>query len=127
MIKKENKNSVKAIFSEALENYKKRNLKISERLCIKLLSIDPNHFDSIFLLANISDINSNVKKAQKLLQNANEIQPENLSVLNNLGKTYKELGNFDESINNFQKILKINPNQTNANYNHELLVYNLKT
>ena len=61
MIKKENKNSLKAIFSEALENYKKRNLKISERLCIKLLSIDPNHFDSIFLsiiLENLSTINS---------------------------------------------------------------------
>ena len=126
MIKKENKNSLKAIFSEALENYKKRNLKISERLCIKLLSIDPNHFDSIFLLANISAINSNFKKAQKLLQKANEIQPENLSVLNNLGNTYKELGNFDESINHFQKILKINPNHPNANYNLGLLFYKLK-
>ncbi|MDC1476114.1 tetratricopeptide repeat protein [Pelagibacteraceae bacterium] len=126
MIKKENKKSLKKIFAEAVANYQKRNLKIAESLCVKLLSIDPNHFDSIFLLANISAINNDFKKAQELLHKANEIQPDNLSTLNNLGNTYKELGNFDESISYFQKALSINPNHPNANYNLGLIFYKLK-
>ena len=51
----------------AYEN-KGKNLKTAENLCYKILSIDPNHFGSVFLLANISAINNNFKNAKKLLR-----------------------------------------------------------
>ena len=48
-----------------------------ETFCYKILSIDPNHFDSLSMLASISAINRNFDKAKELLLKANEIQPKN--------------------------------------------------
>ena len=39
------KQSLKTIFAEALEYYKKKDFKTAEIYCYKILSIDPNHFD----------------------------------------------------------------------------------
>ena len=55
--------SLKATFAAALENYKKKNYKNTEICCYKILSIDPNHFDSISMLATITAINKNFDKA----------------------------------------------------------------
>ena len=74
----------------------------------KLLSIDSNHFDSLILFANICAINRNFIKAKELLNRANKIQPNNLTILNNLGTACKELGESEESMNFYEKIIKIN-------------------
>ena len=122
-----NKNkTLKEIFAEAFVNYRKSNFKAAENFCYKILSIEPNHFDSIFLLATISAVNNNFDKAIKLLQQAIEIQPKNVNVLNNLGTAYKELGNNTKAINYYNKVLEINPNHTNAHYNLGLMFYGLK-
>ena len=123
---KKNGHSLKATFQEALENYTKKDLKASEILCYKILSIDPNHFDSINLLSNIFAINNNFEKAKDLLIKANKIQPNNKSVLNNLGTAYKELGDNEKTINYYQKVLEIDPKHTNANYNLGSVYYKLK-
>ena len=47
------KQSLKTIFSDALEYYKKRDYKTAEVYCYKILNINSNHFDSLSLLANI--------------------------------------------------------------------------
>ena len=122
-----NKNkTLKEIFAEAFESYKKRDLKSAEIFCYKILSIEPNHFDSTFLLATISAINNNFDKAKQLLHKAIEIQPENVSAFNNLGIAYKELGDHKGAINYYNKVLEINPNHTNAYYNLGLVFYKLK-
>ena len=77
-----NNRSLKTIFTEALEHYRKRDLKTAEIVCYKILSIDPNHFDAISLLANISAVNQNFDKAKEFLNKAIEIQPKNTSILN---------------------------------------------
>ena len=48
-----NQQSLKTIFAEALENYKRKDYKTAEVFCYKILSIDRSHFDSISLLSNI--------------------------------------------------------------------------
>ena len=48
-----NEQTLKSIFVKAAENYKKKDFKTAEIHCYKILSIDPNHFDSLSLLANI--------------------------------------------------------------------------
>ena len=75
--------SLKEIFSEAVQQYKKRNIKVAENYCIKILSIEPNHFDSIFMLATLSAIKNDYEKAKQLLHRAIKIQPENPSAYNN--------------------------------------------
>ena len=114
---KKNDLTLKQTFLLAVENYKKRNFPLSEKLCYKILSIDSDHFDSLVLLSNIHAIGRNFVKAKELLNKANEIKPNNLTVLNNLGTAYKELGDNKESIKFYEKVLKINSNHANANYN----------
>ena len=118
--------TLKDTFLTALENYKKRKFLESETICNKILSIDPYHFDSIVLLSNIFAIKSNFVKAKELLTKANEMQPNNLIVINNLGTANKELGDLKEAINFYEKALQINPNHTNALYNLGVVFYSLK-
>tara|TARA_Y100000590_G_scaffold360221_1_gene416395 strand:- start:794 stop:2560 length:1767 start_codon:yes stop_codon:yes gene_type:complete len=118
--------SLKETYAVALQNYIKKNFEVTESLCKKILSIDANHFDSLVLLSNIYALNRDYQRAKELLIKANEIKPNNLSVLNNLGTAYKELGYEKESINYYEKIIKINPKHTNALYNLGVAFYNLK-
>ena len=99
------KKSLKAIFAEALEFYKKKDFKTAEIVCYKILSINPNHFDSLSLLSNLFAINRNFNKAREFLDKAIKIEPENTTILNNLGTTYKELGNTEKAIIFYQKAM----------------------
>ena len=121
-----NKQSLKEIFVEALKYYQERDSKTAEIFCYKILNINPNHFESISLLANINAVNRNFNKAKEFLEKAIEIRPKNVSILNNLGTTYKELGKPKEAVNFYQKVLEINPDHTSANYNLGLEFYKLK-
>ena len=69
---KKNDLTLKQTFLLAVENYKKRNFPLSEKLCYKILSIDSDHFDSLVLLSNIHAISRNFVKAKELLNKANE-------------------------------------------------------
>ena len=112
-----NEQTLKSIFVKAVENYKKKNFENAEIFCYKILSIDPNHLDSISLLSTIAAINNNFDKAKKLLHQSLEIKPKNTPTLNNLGTIYKESGKFKEAIVFFEKALKVDANHVNSNYN----------
>ena len=60
-----NEQTLKSIFLKAAENYKKKDFKNAEIFCYKILSIDPNHFDSLSMLATISAINRNFNNAKE--------------------------------------------------------------
>ena len=92
------KTTLKHTFVEALDNYKKKNFKAAEILCRKILSIDRNDFESKVLLANMSAKNRDYKQAKQLLNEANDVRPNNVSVLNNIGTACKNLGELKNAI-----------------------------
>ena len=53
---KKNGGSLKEIFQEALNFYNKKDFKTSEIYCYKILSIDPNHFGSMSMLATLAGL-----------------------------------------------------------------------
>ena len=120
------KKSLKETFAEVLEYYKKKDFKKAEIYCYKILSINPNHFDSLSLLANIFAVSRNFNKSKEFLEKAIKIQPENTTILNNLGTAYRELGDTEKAMTFYQKVLSINSNHTNANYNLGLIFFGLK-
>ena len=71
-------------------------------------------------------MNRNQAGAKKLLSRANEIKPNNLSVLNNLGTACKELGDSKKALSLFEKVIRINPNHANAQFNLGVAFYNLR-
>jgi len=118
--------TLKETFADALEYYNKKDFKLTEKICYKILTIDPNNFDSISLLASVSAHNKDFEKAKDLLLKAIQIKPDSTSTLNNLGTAYRELKMFKQSMNFYKKVLEINPNNTNANYCIGLVFYSLK-
>ena len=123
---KKNNLTLKETFKLAVEYYNNKNYLVAENLCTKILSIDPDHFESMVLQSNMFAIKGNYKKAKELLIRANETQPDNLSVLNNLGTACKELRDTKEAITYYEKVLQLNPKHTNAQFNLGVAFYQLR-
>ena len=121
-----NTTTLKDTYGTAYNNYKKGNFKIAETLCYKMLSIDPNFIQSKILLANISAKNRDFIKTKKLLNEAFDMDPNNVSVLNNLGTACRELGETKNAVSYYKKVIKIDPNNPNAYYNLGATCYDLK-
>jgi tetratricopeptide (TPR) repeat protein len=113
--------SIKEIFAEALKYYQKKDFKTAEILCNKILSIDSNHFDSLFMSATLNALEKNFQEAKKLLLKANELNPQHLGTLNNLATAFKELKDFKKAESYYFTILKLKPDHVNANYNLGLI------
>ena len=117
------KESLQDTFAKAAQSYRNREFKTGELYCYKILSIDPNHFDSISMLASISAFSGNFDKAVELLKKAIKVQPKNTRALHNLGTSYKELGKLNEAINYYKQVLQIDPKHTNAHYKNDTNIF----
>ena len=69
--------------------------------------------NSLMRMLNLKKYSQMLKETKKLRNNF----PESLFILNILGIVNHDLNNLDESINNFNDILKINPDFSDAYYN----------
>ena len=123
---KKNTQTLKETFAFAVGEYKKKNFKLAETLCKKILSINSSHFDSIFLLSNLSAINGDFEKTKELLKQAIILQPNNVSAQNNLGNAYKELNDFKSALDCYKKTIEIRPDHPNAHFNLGVIYYQLK-
>ena len=95
--------TLKETFEAAREKYIKKDFKTAETLCYKILSIDNNHFESKALLADMLSKTGNFNKAREFLNEAIEIQPNNVSILNNLGTLCKGLGEIKNATSYYKR------------------------
>ena len=77
-------------------------------------------------MASIFAKDNNFDKAKQFLHKVIEIQPKNLSALNNLGTAYKALGDRKKAINYYNQVLENDSKHINAHYNLGLTFYELK-
>ena len=80
-------------------------------ICYFRLQTVFNHFDAIFLLGSLSAKAKNFNTAEKFLNKAIQIQPDNITAYSNLGILFKELRNFKKSLSCYQKAIQIQPNR----------------
>ena len=113
---KEN-SSLKKIFDSALQNHKTNNFQAAEKLYKKILKINPNHLDSIFLLGSLFLQIKNFDKAKQLLQKTIEINPNHENGYYNLGIILKESGELQKAMSCYTRVIEINPNYANVHYN----------
>ena len=109
--------TIKKTFTLAFQNHQKNNLKVAENLYNEVLKIDPNHFESIFLLGTLSAQSKKFNISKKLLFKASQIQPNNIHVQNNLGNVFKELEEYQKAINCYEKVIQIDLNFVEAHSN----------
>jgi len=126
MAMNKNNPTLKDTFGTAYQNYRKGDLKTAEVLCYKILNINPNYLETKILLANISAKKKNYIQAKQLLNEAIDMEPNNVTILNNLGTACKELGELQNAIGYYKKAIQIDPNNANAHYNLGASCYDLK-
>jgi len=109
--------TIEKTFALAFQNHQKNNLEIAENLYNEILKINPNHFESIFLLGTLSAQSKKFSISKQLLLKATQIQPNNIHVHNNLGNVLKELGEYQKAINCYEKVIQIDSNFGQAHNN----------
>ena len=115
-MKKENL-KIQQILSLAIENHKKNNFELAESLYNKILKIDANQFQTLFLLGSLYLQTKNFTDAIKLLEKAIKIKPNHADSYHNLGFASIELGEFQKAILLLNKTIEINPKHVDAYYN----------
>lgn len=118
--------TLKETFNIAYQHYKKQEYEIAKSFCNKILNVDPNHFDSNFLLSSISAIMGDFEKSKIFLTKAIELRPNNVNAYNNLGNVELKLKNFNKAKSAYEKAISIMPDHVNAHTNLGILYFNLK-
>ena len=80
--------TAKETFVLALNNHQKKNFQVAENLYKKILKMNSNHFESIFLLGTLCAQSRNFDEAKKLLYKATQINPNFADAHNNLGNFF---------------------------------------
>ena len=109
--------TIEKTFDLAVQNQKKNNFQVAENLYKEVLKINPNHFESIFLLGTLSIQIKNFDRAIQLLNQAILIQPNHAQSHNNLGVVFRELGEVQKAMSYYQKAINIQPNYADAHNN----------
>jgi len=109
--------SIKKNFEFALKNHQENNLKVAEKFYKKVLEINPNHFESTFLLGTLSAQIKNFDLAKQLLLKTIQINPNYADAHNNLGNVLTELKEFEKAKSCYKKAIQINPNYADAHNN----------
>ena len=83
----------------------------------KILSIVPDHFDSLHLIGMVENQSGNYKKAIQYLQKALSIRQNVDFVFNNLGEIFLSTSDYDNALSNFNKAIVLNENYEKAHFN----------
>jgi len=102
--------NIEETFESAVQNHKKNNFKIAEKLYKKILSVNPDHFRSIFLLGSLSAQIKNLDSAKQLLQKAIQINSNYAEAHYNLGIAQDSLERLEEAILSYTKAIELKPN-----------------
>ena len=108
-MKKKN-SQAKQILAMAYENHKKGNFKLAESLYKKIIKIESNNFETVFLLGTLLLQKKNFDDAIPLLEKAVSIHPQHANSFQNLGFAYIELGEFETAKDLFIQAINIEPN-----------------
>jgi tetratricopeptide (TPR) repeat protein/2-polyprenyl-3-methyl-5-hydroxy-6-metoxy-1,4-benzoquinol methylase len=112
-------------FDLALNNYKKNNLKVAEKLFKEILETKPNHLETICYLGTLFAQIKKLNLAKTLFYKAIKINPNNPSINNNLGNIFFELGESQKSLSFYEKAVKLKPDFFQAHYNLGIIFNNL--
>jgi len=106
--------TIKENFEFALKNHQENNLEVAEKFYKKILKINPNHFESTFLLGTLSAQIKKFDLAKELFLKAIQINPNHADAHNNFGNVLTELKESEKAKSCYKKAIQINPNHADA-------------
>ena len=118
--------NIKEAFDLAHKNHKTNNFQIAINYYNQILEIEPNHFQSLFLLGALFLQIKKFDLAKPLLEKVIQIDHNNLDANNNLGIVFKELGEFQKAIKFYEKAIEIDSNYIHAQINLGIVFQELR-
>ena len=118
--------SIENKFKLAIEEQKKNNFNIAEKIYEEILEIEPNHLESICYLATIFAQTKRTSLAKIFFLKAIEINPNNPRINNNLGNVSLQLGESQNALRYYEKAIKSKPNYADAHVNLGIAFKSLK-
>jgi len=109
--------SLEAIFRQAEQLLKKNSLNQAISLFKKIIELQPSHLPTLITLGNIFHQNRNLDKAKYYYEKALLIDTENSQLILNIAIIFFKLNDFKNSLFNFNKIVRKNPNLKYLRYN----------
>ena len=103
-------------FALALQNHKKNNFQIAEKLYNEILKSSPYHEGAQSNLGILYNQLGKHQKAINCFEKAIQINPNSANAYYNLGVIFTQLGESQKAISYYEKAIQINPNSANAYY-----------
>ena len=104
-------------FTLALQNHKKNNFQIAEKLYNEILKSSPFHEGAQSNLGILYNQLGKPQKAINCFEKAIQINPNSANAYYSLGVIFAQLGESQKAINCFEKAIQINPNHIDAHNN----------
>ena len=125
MVKEKNL-KIKETFSLAFQKHQNKNYRAAEDLYKEVLKIDPDHFESIYLLGSLSVQTYNFERARNYYEKALVIQPNSISLLHSMAILYDSLNEWDKSDKIYINLIKTDSLDAQAfnNYAYSLVERN---
>ena len=103
-----NKNlSLEEMLSLAFKNHKDNNFRIAENLYTKIIKINPNQFDAVFLLGSLWFQTKNYKDSIRMLTNAIKINPKNIQFKPSLFVIGRGITESDNPVEEIKKYISL--------------------
>lgn len=110
-------------FALALQNHKKKNIRVAKNLYNQVLKKDPTYVDAYNNLGILYNQLGEFKKAKSYFLKVIQLVPDHAAAYNNLGFVLKVLGENQKAVNCYEKAIEIQPDNVDA-YNNLGIVLN---
>jgi tetratricopeptide (TPR) repeat protein len=118
--------SVEHAFEEALNLHRAGRLDEAEKLYLKVLEAQPDHFNSFRLLGVIDDQRGNHEAAVRHIDAALKINPNFAEAFNSRGNALKKMQRWDEALASYDQAIALNPGYAGAFNNRGTALHKLK-
>jgi predicted O-linked N-acetylglucosamine transferase (SPINDLY family) len=108
---------ITTLLYQAIELHQKNQFDKARVIYQKILSLEPNHFDAIQLLATTYAQEKKSDEALVYYQKAFQLEARNPFLLSNLANVHKDLGNYEQALIHYDLAIKIKPDFAQAYHN----------
>src|SRR5438270_13524879 len=97
------------LLAEAASHHRGGRLAAAERLCRRVLAVDPDHADSLHLLGLIAHQTGHSDRALELIGRAIALNGADPELHNDIAGIYQSLGHFDLAVAHCRKAIALDP------------------
>ncbi len=109
--------NIENLFQNGHTLHRAENLEEAAILYHKVLEIQPEHVDAIFLLGTLNIQQENLELATTFLKKAILLKPDHVAAYNNLGTALQSQGKLSEAVVIYNRVIEIKPDYAEAHIN----------